>query len=148
MSELSKMESPAVLHGIRVVDADTHISERADLWTSRAPAKYKDRVPQRRTINGKFSWYIDGATDLGTGSAASAIRKDGLKSKAFEFLDWRVEDVLPAAYDVKERLKIMDRDGIPGVRIQGDGTQVKVESARRLPPPDICLLLVRESLHR
>ena len=29
-----------------VVDTDTHLTEPRDLWTSRAPAKYADRVPR------------------------------------------------------------------------------------------------------
>ena len=33
------------LDGLRVIDADTHLTEAHDLWTSRAPAKFKDRVP-------------------------------------------------------------------------------------------------------
>ena len=31
---------------LKVVDADTHLSEPWDLWTSRAPKDYVDRVPQ------------------------------------------------------------------------------------------------------
>jgi uncharacterized protein len=34
--------------GLHVVDTDTHFSEPYDLWTKRAPAKYKDDVPQVR----------------------------------------------------------------------------------------------------
>ena len=33
------------LDQVRVVDADTHFTEPHDLWTSRAPASLKDRVP-------------------------------------------------------------------------------------------------------
>lgn len=35
---------------IKVVDVDTHWSEPEDLWTRRAPAKFRDRVPQVGTI--------------------------------------------------------------------------------------------------
>ena len=91
MSETSEVQVPAALRGLRIVDADTHISEWGDLWTSRAPAKYKDRVPQRRTVDGKYSWYIEGDKDLGLFSASSAVRKDGFKCQGFEFLEWPVE---------------------------------------------------------
>ena len=30
------------LAGIRVIDVDTHLTEPHDLWTSRAPAKWKE----------------------------------------------------------------------------------------------------------
>ena len=29
-----------------MIDVDTHITEPRDLWTSRVPAKWKDRVPR------------------------------------------------------------------------------------------------------
>ena len=32
--------------GVPVIDADTHYAEPYDLWTSRAPAALKDRMPQ------------------------------------------------------------------------------------------------------
>jgi hypothetical protein len=35
------------LAGIKIVDTDTHITEAPDLFTSRAPAKFKDKVPGR-----------------------------------------------------------------------------------------------------
>lgn len=34
-----------LLSGVKVVDADTHITEWNDLWTSRAPASYKSPRP-------------------------------------------------------------------------------------------------------
>ena len=33
---------------LRVIDVDTHRTEPRDLWTSRAPRAYADRVPARR----------------------------------------------------------------------------------------------------
>ena len=35
-----------LLKGIKVIDVDTHVSETQDLWTSRAPQKYKNLVPR------------------------------------------------------------------------------------------------------
>ncbi len=49
------------LDGLRVIDADTHLTEAHDLWTKRAPAKYKDRVPHVIDVDGKPMWYVDGA---------------------------------------------------------------------------------------
>ncbi|MEO6715698.1 MAG: hypothetical protein ABIM50_00405, partial [Novosphingobium sp.] len=31
---------------IKVIDADTHLTEPHDMWLKRAPAKFRDRVPQ------------------------------------------------------------------------------------------------------
>src|SRR6516164_2228659 len=47
------------LQGIKIVDCDTHITEAPDLFTSRAPAKFKDKVPVVRTdADGVERWYV------------------------------------------------------------------------------------------
>jgi predicted TIM-barrel fold metal-dependent hydrolase len=109
---ITKPLIPEVLRGVRVVDADTHITEWEDLWLSRAPAKYKDRVPQKKVIDGQRMWVMDGNTPIGSDSAISAIRKDGSKSQGFEFQDWGIPDVTPGSYDVKARVRYMDESGI------------------------------------
>ena len=40
-----------LLDGIRIIDCDAHFTEPADLWTSRAPTSFKDRVPVQKTID-------------------------------------------------------------------------------------------------
>src|ERR1700677_41073 len=39
-------EARSAIEGIKVIDTDTHLTEPADLWTSRAPKAFKDRVPR------------------------------------------------------------------------------------------------------
>jgi hypothetical protein len=34
------------MRGIKIIDVDTHLTEPADLWTSRAPRNLLDRVPR------------------------------------------------------------------------------------------------------
>jgi hypothetical protein len=34
-----------VMDDIAIIDADTHLTEPHDLWTSRAPREWADRVP-------------------------------------------------------------------------------------------------------
>ena len=92
---------------IKVIDVDTHLSEPEDLWTKRAPAKFKDRVPQVGMVNGQPSWVIDGNHPIGLGASASCMfDKEGRPSDGLEFTTWRISEVLPASYDVKERLKL------------------------------------------
>ena len=44
---------------IPVIDIDTHYTEPPDLWTSRAPAKFKERTFRvRRREDGTQGWYI------------------------------------------------------------------------------------------
>ena len=57
-----RLAAGALLEGIKVIDADTHLSEPHDLWTRRAPAALRERVPQVKTINGVRTWVIDGVT--------------------------------------------------------------------------------------
>ena len=40
------------IRDLHVIDVDSHLTEPADLWTSRAPAKYADRVPHVVEVNG------------------------------------------------------------------------------------------------
>jgi predicted TIM-barrel fold metal-dependent hydrolase len=101
-----------LLAGIPVVDVDTHISEWYDLWTARAPANMKDKVPQIRKTDDGLEWIINGDRTLGFKCAASAIRKDGFKPKGWDFLQWQNPDVYPASYDMKARLDYMDEQGI------------------------------------
>jgi predicted TIM-barrel fold metal-dependent hydrolase len=100
-----------LLTGVKVVDADTHITEWPDLWTSRAPRKYKDRVPQRRIIDGTVRWMIDDY-ELARGYGYSAIKKDGSKVPGLDFFDLAFEEVTDGAHDLDARLAYMDANGI------------------------------------
>ncbi len=100
------------LAGIKVIDSDTHLSEPYDLWTSRAPKQWKERVPQVKEVDGKRTWVINGDTALGYASPASVIRKDGSKIRGWSFMQCRMEDVHPGSSNIKERLRYMDESGI------------------------------------
>src|SRR4051795_10232690 len=41
---------------IKIVDVDTHLTEPHDLWTSRAPKEWVDRVPRVSEIDGEPMW--------------------------------------------------------------------------------------------
>ena len=46
---------------IPIFDIDTHFAEPPDLWTSRAPAKFKDKVFHvERKPNGADAWFVEG----------------------------------------------------------------------------------------
>lgn len=78
------------LAGMKVVDADTHITEPPDMWTSRVAKKDQDRVPRKvRGEDGKDIWYYAGdAIFASPAGAAAVIRKDGKKQS---FWDWNIE---------------------------------------------------------
>jgi uncharacterized protein len=95
----------------KVIDVDTHLSEPADLWTSRAPKALRDRVPQHKIINGARRWVIDGDKPIGHG-ALSVIKPDGSKEYGLELLKFELEDVHPASSQIKHRVAMMDAQGI------------------------------------
>ncbi len=95
-----------------VVDADSHWSEPADLFTRLAPTNMKDRVPHHETIDGKRMWVMDGET-IGQAAAGAVIGADGKKAKAVESLSvWHVEDAHAGASDPKARIAVLDEFGI------------------------------------
>jgi len=109
MATLARDRVSETVADIKVVDVDAHWSEPENLWTKRAPARFKDRVPQVGMVNGQVSWVIDGNHPIGLGASASCMfAKDGRPTNGLEFATWRAADVLPAAYDVKDRLALMD----------------------------------------
>jgi uncharacterized protein len=98
--------------GSFVVDADSHWSERHDMFTSEAPASMKDRVPHVEEIDGERVWMFDGV-QMGQYSAASVIGADRNKHKAIESLAvWTPEQAHVGASDPKERVKVLDECGI------------------------------------
>ena len=99
------------LAGIKIVDADTHVSEWPDLWTSRASPKYKDKVPQVRLHDGEPVWFL-GDHVLSRNPGFSAILADGSKTKGVEFRRLDLPSVHPGSYDVRARLDYMDKEGI------------------------------------
>jgi uncharacterized protein len=101
-----------IFPGISIIDTDTHWSEPPDLWTSLAPAKYRDLVPQIREVDGRRKWVVNGDIPLTGDSAVSAIGKDGEKMLGLNFLKHDIEMVHAASYDCDARLELMDRMGV------------------------------------
>lgn len=97
---------------LKVIDVDTHLSEPHDIWTSRAPAAYVDRVPQVRVVDGRSSWVFDGVV-LGPARAASVVRRDGSKSLGSqELFSLSLDESHPGVSQVGPRVELMDQMGI------------------------------------
>jgi predicted TIM-barrel fold metal-dependent hydrolase len=132
-----KVKSP--FGGRTVIDIDSHYSEPHDLWTRRAPAKFKQRVPRVGTIDGKPSWMIDDGTPIFYGaSPASTIRKDGSKALGMECVTLTFDEVHPGCSNVKSRVALMDEIGLkaqiiyPNVLGFGGQAGAKVDPELRL----------------
>src|SRR6266700_4548161 len=109
------MEAPVhqLVEDLRVVDADSHMTERHDLFTRRAPKGYKDKVPHVERIDGVDMWVIEGKT-FGNAGSAGTIDHQG-KKHAFRDSQggsWGIDDVHPAAWDATERVRLLDEHGI------------------------------------
>ncbi|EFC84998.1 amidohydrolase family protein [Parafrankia sp. EUN1f] len=95
-----------------IVDSDSHWSEPADLFTKRAPAEFRDRVPRVETIDGQQMWVFDGKP-VGNYSAGGVIGRDGKKESAEKALfEWTIDEIHVGAYDPKVRLQVLDECGI------------------------------------
>jgi len=105
-------KSKSVLSGLRLVDVDTHLTEPHDLWTSRAPASLRDKVPQVKVVNGERGWFVNGDISMGNASAYSMVRPDESTALGMSFWDLEVKDVHPASYNTKARVALMDKYGI------------------------------------
>ena len=101
-----------LIKGLKVIDTDTHWSEPYDLWTSRAPAKYVDRVPQMAERNGRRRWWFDGDIAIGLPIASSVIDTSGRKITGTAFFDMDNEMVHRASFDPEARVAMMDTLGV------------------------------------
>jgi uncharacterized protein len=108
----SKPAARELLAGIKVIDVDTHISEKQDLWSSRAPAKYRDRLPRVTGEGDKRCWVIGDDIFLAAKSGNSAVLKDGSKLHGAGFMNVEVSGAYEATYDVGKRVALMDEQGI------------------------------------
>ncbi len=109
MNQLSPVANP--LAGIKVIDVDTHWTEPGDLWTSRAPAKMREFMPQRKMVDNELRWVMGDKTIYIMG-AASVVARDGSLCRDPSFMSWQVEDCHIACSDMGERLKWMDSEGV------------------------------------
>jgi predicted TIM-barrel fold metal-dependent hydrolase len=114
MSNVTALKPTAreMLAGIKIIDVDTHVSEWPELWTERAPAAYKDRMPRIVGKGADRKWIIDEDTFIYNSGAAAAVMKDGSKTRGSIFAGTEIGDVHAGAYDVHARLEMMDDQGI------------------------------------
>jgi predicted TIM-barrel fold metal-dependent hydrolase len=90
-----------------VIDVDSHLTEPADLWTSRVPSRYVDRVPQMTSAGGRDIWVLDGRQISVVGMTAPA----GWPAP-FPAGPATLAECPPAAYDAVARLAYLDEVGI------------------------------------
>ena len=126
------------MSGYTIIDVDTHVTETPDLWTSRVPERMRDAVPHIDVdAKGRQWWFLGERRIANPGLTATAGVGDMTK--------WPTsyEQMHPAAYDAKERLKYMDQMGIWAMvmypNVGGFGNQQFL----RLKDPELMLTCVR-----
>lgn len=93
-----------------VIDIDTHFTEPRDLWTSRAPAKFKDTAPRVEEVDGHQRWRVGDDFVLG-GPGFCVIKRDGQKVYGQISLE-TFEEMSEAASFCNARLAAMDELGL------------------------------------
>jgi predicted TIM-barrel fold metal-dependent hydrolase len=143
------------IRGIKVLDVDTHLTEPADLWTSRAPAKYRDQVPRvvlvdndgtpdglgrRLTTGQKPVWVVGDGVFFGYAGGASVINKENVKIRGSEWIQWPLTEVSPAASYVKPRVEMLDEVGIWGQVVYPNAVGFGGQNFGKITDPAVRLL--------
>lgn len=103
------MPADSTTDDLWIVDCDAHFTEPPDLWTSRAAASRRDRMPVQQTVDSRTGWYIDGESWASIGG--NTIRA-GRQKVLGEHIVQPFADIDPAAWSVPDRLTLMDELGI------------------------------------
>ena len=98
--------------GMTIIDADTHLTEPHDLWTSRAPTGLADRVPRVAEHKGRKYWIVDDDVRIAPAMGAAVVTVDGVKVPGTSFFGWSIDDIHRGAHSLAPRLEMMDEQGI------------------------------------
>ena len=92
----------------KLFSVDDHICEPADAWSSRVPARFKDRAPHIVREGKQELWVYEDVRNPTTGLNAVA----GKPMDEWETDPINFEDMIPGCYDPAERAKDLAREGI------------------------------------
>ena len=138
MAAAPDTQATSLFDRYKAIDVDTHITEPADVWTSRVAKKWGDRVPHVERRDGRDIWCI-GDQMIGGPGYTTMAGFDG----SFPECPNGFDDIPASSFDAKERLKYMDQEGIwaqvlyPNVGGFGSGGFLKLED------PELMLECVR-----
>jgi uncharacterized protein len=122
-----------------IIDADTHVTETADLWTSRAPAGMRDRVPHMITdTDGSQKWLVGGSRPLASAGMTATAGRGSFNNPPKTF-----EEMHPGAYDAKARLKYMDQMGIWAMVMYPNVGGFGAQQFLKLNDPELMLTCVQ-----
>ena len=120
-----------------IIDVDTHVTETPEVWTSRVPERFRNRVPYVDVDKrGRQCWYLEGTRIALVGITATAGVGDMMsRPKTYE-------DMHPGAYDAAERIKYMDQMGIWAMVMYPNVAGFGNQQFLRLKDPELMLACV------
>ena len=94
-----------------MVSVDDHVVEPAHLFDGRLPAKYQDLAPRFITrADGTNAWVYEGS-EIGN-VALNAVA--GRPPEEYGIEPTALDELRPGTYDIHERVKDMDANGVLG----------------------------------
>ncbi len=121
-----------------IIDVDTHVTETADLWVDRLPARFRDDGPRvEQDERGRDWWMIGGKRAVKIGLTATAGVGD-MKEPPSGY-----SDVHPGAFNADARLKYMDEMGIWAMVLYPNVGGFGAQEFLRLGDPELMLACVR-----
>ncbi|MSQ68985.1 MAG: amidohydrolase [Gammaproteobacteria bacterium] len=126
------------MNGYTIIDVDTHVTEVADLWTSRVPARMRDAVPRVETdTNGRDWWWLGTERMAPVGLSGTAGTGD------FKRPPRGYADMHAGAFDAQARLKYMDETGIWAMVMYPNVGGFGAQEFLRLRDPELMLTCVQ-----
>lgn len=127
------------MSGYTIIDVDTHVTETPDLWTSRAPASIRDRVPRVETDkDGRLMWIVGGTSLLASPGLTATAGVGSMKNPPKSY-----EEMHPGAYDAQARLKYMDQMGIWAMVMYPNVGGFGAQEFLKLNDPELMLTCVQ-----
>jgi predicted TIM-barrel fold metal-dependent hydrolase len=125
---------------VRVIDADSHLTEPPTLWVDELPAKWRDEGPraEQDSRSGALRWRLGDKWLFGLGSVSHAGWRDFPPSRPPQF-----EDITPACYDPRERAKWLDEHNVTAQVLYPNLTAFEGHAIMGLQDPDLRLAILR-----
>ncbi len=123
-----------------LVSVDDHVVEPPDVFTGRLPKKYEDLAPQFVTRDdGTNAWRYDGV-EIGN-VALNAVA--GRPPEEYGMEPTSFDELRPGCYDIHERIKDMDANGVLGSLCFPSFPQFCGQTFARTADKDVALAMVR-----
>ncbi len=122
----------------QVIDIDTHLTEPADVWTSRLSKKWGDRVPHVKRVDGTDLWF-SGDTPVGMPGAYSMAGHDGTPPDFRKNFD----EIPKSMYEADARLAFMDEEKIYAQVLYPNVGGFGSANFRKMDDPQLVLDCVR-----